>query len=142
MNNKIREYLEENEEPLLPEYQKKYKDFLIENGFGKDPSFVEFMTKYSDEMYGSEGHLADVVGDLIDYDTACSFNYSMHKYDEVPKNYISLTDDISEVYLLYNRENGHVILIEGANLKRLLDGDFDKEWNSFDSFLEDFLELN
>jgi hypothetical protein len=140
LTKKIANWLKENEETLLPEYQEKYRNFLIESGFDKKSSFVEFMSQYSDEINGSEGHLFDVVGDLIDY-TETSINYQIHTFDKVPTNYISLTDDTTECYLLYNKNDDTVVLIEGANLPRLLDEDFDKKWDSFNDFLTEFLEI-
>ncbi|MDR2204806.1 MAG: hypothetical protein LBE36_01415 [Flavobacteriaceae bacterium] len=141
LTKKITKWLKENEDALLPEYQEKYRNFLIENGFDKNSSFVEFMSQYSDEINGCEGHLFDVVGDLIDY-TKTSTNYQIHTFDKVPTNYISLTDDTTECYLLYNKDNDSVVLIEGANLQRLLDEDFDQEWGSFNDFLTEFLEID
>ena len=141
LTKKIRNWLKENEDALLPEYQEKYKKFLLENGFDKDSSFVEFMSQYSNEICGSEGNLFDVVGDLIDY-TETSVNYQIHTKDKVPSNYISLTDDTTECYLLYNKDNSSVVLVEGANLTRLLDEDFDQEWDSFNEFLLEFLEID
>lgn len=137
---KIIKWLRDNEETLLPEVQKEYKEFLLEQEFDEDSAFVDFMSQYSYEIYGSEGHLFDVVADLMDY-TETGVNYQMHNYDEVPVNYITLTDDITEYYLLYNRNDDSVILIEGANTERLLNNDFDKKWNSFNDFLIDFLEI-
>jgi len=136
------EYLDENEDKLLPEYQEKNKKFLIENGFdeNENSSFVQFMTIYSDEMLGNEGHLSDVVGDLMNY-TESSFNYQIHTNDKVPTNFISLTDDTTELYLLYNKANDNVVLVEGANLKNLLDNKFDKQWSSFNDFLIDFFQI-
>jgi len=141
LSKKVIKYLKKNEDALLPDYQKKYKAFLIENNFENDSAFLEFMSSYSGEMYGSEGHLSDVVGDLMDYSES-SFNYQMHIKGNVPDDYISLTDDTTEVYLLYNKIDGHVILIEGANDKRLADKKFDREWASFNSFLEEFFEID
>jgi hypothetical protein len=139
LDKKVKKYLRENEDMLLPEYQKKYKTFLVDNGYNKDENFVEFMSQYSGEIYGSEGHLFDVVGDLIDY-TETSVNYQMHTQDNVPTNYITLTDDITECYLLYDKNDCSIVLIEGANLKKLLAKQFDKKWNTFNDFLIEFLE--
>ncbi|RYD73082.1 MAG: hypothetical protein EOP53_20765 [Sphingobacteriales bacterium] len=141
MTEKITQYLENNEVKLLPEYQERNKKFLVENGYDENSSFVQFMTMYSDEILGSEGHLSDVVGDLMDY-TESSFNYQMHTIDRVPSNFISLTDDITGLYLLYNKNNDNVVLIEGANLKNLLESRFDKQWSAFNDFLADFFQID
>jgi hypothetical protein len=141
LSKKISNWLEENESELLPEYQEKYKRFLVANSYDKDTSFVEFMSKYSDEILGSEGHLFDVVGDLMDY-TPSSVNYQMHTQDKVPTNYIALTDNITEFYLLYDRNNGTVVTVEGANLPRLLAGKFDRKWENFNDFLAEFLGID
>lgn len=140
LKKKLVKWLKENEDKLLPEYQQKYKNFLIEQGFEENSSFVEFMFQYSDEIYGSEGHLFDVVGDLMD-NTETGVNYQLHVIDKVPANYISLTDDITEAYLLYNKDNDSVVLVEGANLQRLLNNDFDEQWDNFNDFLIDFLDI-
>lgn len=66
----------------------------------------------------------------------------MHEKEQVPLKYISLFNLETEDYLLYNKENEHVVLIEGGNIDKLKNNNFDKEWNSFNEFLEDIFELN
>jgi len=140
LTEKILNYLEENEGKLLPEFQERNTKFLVENGFDQNSSFFQFMSIYSDEMIGSEGHISDVVGDLIDY-TETSFNYQIHVNGQVPTNYISLTDNTTELFLLYDKSTDKVVLVEDGNVTNLINKKFDKVWNSFNDFLTDFFEL-
>ena len=140
LTEKILNYLEENEGKLLPKIQERNAKFLVENGFDQKSSFFQFMSLYSDEMLGSEGHISDVVGDLIDY-SETSYNYQIHINGQVPTNYISLTDNITELFLLYAKSTDKVVLVEDGNVNNLINEKFDKNWNSFNDFLTDFFEL-
>lgn len=140
LTEKLLNYLEENEGKLLPKFQERNTQFLLENGFDQNSSFFQFMSMYSDEMLGSEGHISDVVGDLIDY-TETSYNYQLHTNEQVPINYISLTDNITELFLLYDKLTDKVVLVEDVNVNNLINEKFDKKWNSFNDFLTDFFEL-
>ena len=140
LTEKILNYLEENEGKLLPKIQERNAKFLVENRKEKKSSFFQFMSLYSDEMLGSEGHISDVVGDLIDY-SETSYNYQIHINGQIPTNYISLTDNITELFLLYDKSTDKVVLVEDGNVNNLINEKFDKNWNSFNDFLTDFFEL-
>jgi len=139
LKENIRNYLEEEYGSVLPEYQEKYKNILSKYKITVDSSFFEFVSKYSDEYYGKYGLLYDIAADLSTQDNVTNL---LHEKESVPFNYISLINLETEDYLLYNIENDHVILINGGNINKLISNNFDKEWNSFNEFLEDFFELN
>ncbi|MGG6230000.1 hypothetical protein [Tenacibaculum sp. SDUM215027] len=143
LSNKIIRYLNENADSVLPEFQLKYKDKLEKLGFNEkiNGSFIEFMIKYSDEHYGSEGLLHDVMNDdIMDFEKGIT----KHLGDNygVPEKYISLFNLEVDDYLLYNKDDDSVVLIEGGNDIKLKKEEFDKKWNSFNEFLENFFELN
>ncbi|WP_298481356.1 hypothetical protein [uncultured Maribacter sp.] len=143
LSNNIKEYLEKNADLVLPEYQKKYQECLNNLGFtnNNNSSFIEFMTKYSDEYYGSEGLLFDVMNDdLMDYNNGIT-KHLIDNYS-IPIKYISLFNLEVDDYLLYNKEDNSVILIEGGNDIKLKNEEFDKKWGSFNEFLEHFFELD
>ena len=52
LTNKLKKYLENNADRVLPEFQEKYKS-IFKNELGltdeTNSSFLEFMIKYSDE---------------------------------------------------------------------------------------------
>jgi len=140
LTEKIINYLEENEGKLLPEFQERNRKFLADNGFDQKSSFFQFMSMYSDEMLGTEGHISDVVEDLMDY-SETSYNYQIHINGKIPNNYISLTDNITELFLLYDKSTGKVVLVEYANTSNLLEAIFDRQWDSFNDFLTEFFGL-
>ncbi|UTD15999.1 hypothetical protein HER15_11165 [Tenacibaculum mesophilum] len=143
LTEKIKEYLEGNADKILPQYEKDYKKRLEELGFSqkKNSSFIEFMSVYSDEYYGSEGALIDFMLDIKQFDK--SQTMILRKYDKINSKFFSLLISESDDYLLYNKDDDSVKLIEAQNMKQLSNDDYyDKKWNSFNNFLEDFFELN
>lgn len=143
LTEKIKEYLEGNADKILPQYEKDYKKKLEELGFSqkKNSSFIEFMSVYSDEYYGSEGTLIDFMLDIKQFDK--SQTMILRKYDKINSKFFSLLISESDDYLLYNKDDDSVKLIEAQNMKQLSNDDYyDKKWNSFNNFLEDFFELN
>ena len=140
LTEKIVNYLEENEGKLLPEFQERNRKFLVDSGFDQESSFFQFMSMYSDEMLGTEGHISDVIEDLMDY-SETSYNYQIHINGKIPNNYISLTDNITELFLLYDKSTGKVVLVEDGNTSNLLEGLFDRQWDSFNDFLTEFFGL-
>ena len=143
LTNKLKKYLENNADRVLPEFQEKYKS-IFKNELGltdeTNSSFLEFMIKYSDEYYGRYSYIMDVANDILDIDT--SYTKSLWNNFNVPKNYISLFNGELDDYLLYNTENDTVILVEEGNDLKLKNKSFDKKWDSFNEFLEDFFKLN
>ena len=53
--------------------------------------------------------------------------------------YISLLDFEYEDYLLYNLVDDSVVLLPDGNIECLNNKTLSKKWDSFNSFLEDFL---
>ncbi|QAR31151.1 hypothetical protein EQP59_07300 [Ornithobacterium rhinotracheale] len=143
LTEKIKKYLEENADLVLPKYQINYKKKLQELNFNEriNSSFIDFMVKYSDEYYGEEGLISDVMNDdLMDYENGLS-KHLIDNYG-VSEKYISLSNLESDDYLLYNKEDDSVKLIESQNIKELSnDKYYDKKWDSFNEFLEYFFEL-
>jgi hypothetical protein len=138
MNEKLKNYLEDNEVKLLPENQIKYSENLKNLGLDKFKDFYEFMSLYGGDLEGKMGYMFDVVNDISDEE---GVTWSLINNEDVPDYYISLQDLDYEHFLLYNKKNNHVILVENANTSNLLDENFDREWSSFNEFLEDFFEL-
>ncbi|KFA58445.1 hypothetical protein A9G48_00360 [Gilliamella sp. wkB18] len=139
LKQNIKNYLDEEYSTVLPEYQEKYKKTLLKYHINPNSAFFEFVSKYSDEYYGKYGLLYDIATDLSTDDNVTQI---LHEKEQVPLKYISLINLETEDYLLYNKENEHVVLIESGNIDKLKNNNFDKEWNSFNEFLEDFFELN
>ena len=121
-----------NEPKLLPENQAKYKEILDRNGIKKNSDFYVFMSEYGGDMDGSLGYMINVPEDLSDTDN--SVTYSLRQNEGIPDEYISLFDFEYEDYLLYNLVDDSVVLLPCLNNKTL-----SKKWDSFNSFLEDFL---
>lgn len=143
LTDKLKYYLKENADQVLPEYRDIYFSRLKELGFSeaKNSSFIEFMIKYSDEHYGSEGCLGDFMLDVKDFKN--SRTMSIRKNNNTSEKYFSLFCGESDDFLLYNIEDDSVKLIEAQNIKQLSNDEYcDKKWNSFNNFLEDFFELN
>jgi hypothetical protein len=138
MNEKIRNYLEENEVRLLEENQLKYSEILKKHNLDKYEDFYEFMRLYGGDLEGRLGYMFDVVDDIDDSE---GVTQSLIKNENVPNHYISLQDLDYEHFLLYDINNDHVIFVEGANTENLLNNNFDNQWSSFNEFLEWFFEI-
>ncbi|CAM4413219.1 hypothetical protein [Zobellia nedashkovskayae] len=143
LTDKLKKYLEENADSALPEFQEKIKN-VFKNKLGLtekiNGSFLEFMIKYSDEYYGRYSYIMDVANDILDIDT--SYTKSLWNNFNVPQNYISLYNGELDDYLLYDKETDMVVLIEEGNDIKLKTKTFDKKWDSFNEFLEDFFKLS
>ena len=81
--------------------------------------------------------MINVPEDLSDTDN--SVTYSLRQNEGVPDEYISLFDFEYEDYLLYNLADDSVVLLPDGNIECLNNNTFYKKWDSFNSFLEDFL---
>lgn len=119
------------------ENQEAYKKILVNNNINVNSDFYEFMFKYGGDIDGTLGYMMNVPEDLSQKEHSVTF--SLHKNEGVPDNFISLFDYEYEDYLLYNKNDGSVIMIEGGNMQKLSNNNYDKKWNDFNSFLEDFL---
>jgi uncharacterized protein YaaQ len=140
LSQKILTYLQD-EPKLLPESRDSYLAFLRKKGFKENSSFFELATTYGTEFNGSEGFMFNVVDDLID-ETVTGVNYNMHTIEKVPQNLISLLEDTTYAFLLYDKDNDSVILVEDAGVEKVLAGDYDKKWNTFNEFLEEFFGID
>ena len=140
INEKIINYLDENEEfKLTPEYQERFRKVLLDYGVNPNSALFDLMTTYAGEFNGKEGFIINVADDLADYNA--SVTKQLLDNERVSPNYISLFNFEFDDYLLYNKNDDSVVLIEGANTQKLLEGNFDKKWDNFEFFLEDFFEL-
>ena len=126
-----------NEPKLLPENQAKYKEILDRNGIKKNSDFYVFVSEYGGDMDGSLGYMINVPEDLSDTDN--SVTYSLRQNEGIPDEYISLFDFEYEDYLLYNLVDDSVVLLPDGNIECLNNKTLSKKWDSFNSFLEDFL---
>jgi len=144
LSEKLIDYLTENADKTLPEFRDKYLSNLKNLGFDleRNASFIEFMTNYSDEYYGAEGLLNDVMqNDLSDFENGLT-KHLITNYN-LPAKYISLFNLEVDDYLLYNKENDSVIYIDAKNIKELSNENYyDKKWATFNDFLEHFFEIN
>ncbi len=144
LTEKIKNYLEENADLVAPEYQSKYKVKLEELGFDKkiNSSFLDFMINYSDEYYGEEGLIHDVMNDdLMDYENGIT-KHLIDNYN-ISNKYVSLFNLETDDYLLYSKADDSVKLIEAQNMKELSNDEYyDEKWDSFNEFLEHFFELS
>ena len=140
LDTRVKEYLDANSGKVTPEFQEKYeKLFKHKYNVNPDSAFFEFVTQYSDELYGKYGLIYDISADLMSDDNVTEF---LQKKENLPSNYLSLINLESEDLLLYDKKNDHVVLIEGGNMNKLLTNSFDQEWSSFNDFLIDFFELD
>ena len=96
-----------------------------------------FMSEYGGDMDGSLGYMINVPEDLSDTDN--SVTYSLRQNEGIPDEYISLFDFEYEDYLLYNLVDDSVVLLPDGNIECLNNKTLSKKWDSFNSFLEDFL---
>lgn len=142
LTEKIEKYLNISKEDFI-EFIPKYQGILKE--FGEEQklsdSFVQFMSKYDSEIHGKEGFIINALDDVFEYDSSMT-KHLIDNY-EVSKKYISLFNLEVDDYLLYNKEDDSVKLVEAQNMKELSNDEYyDEKWNSFNEFLEHFFELN
>ncbi|MDA3613411.1 hypothetical protein [Polluticaenibacter yanchengensis] len=140
LSQKILTYLQD-EPTLLPENRDSYLSFLRKKGFKENSAFFQLATTYGTEFNGSEGFMFNVVRDLMD-ETVTGVNYNMHTIEKVPKNLISLLEDTTYAFLLYDKDNDSVILVEDAGVEKVLAGDYDRKWNTFNEFPEEFFDID
>ncbi|CAA0146928.1 hypothetical protein R5N98_05210 [Tenacibaculum maritimum] len=142
LTEKIKNYLSQSKEELI-EFTPMYQGILQE--FGKKEklgaSFVEFMSKYDSEIHGEEGFIINGLDDVFEYETSMT-KHLIDTYN-IPIQYISLFNLEIDDYLLYNKENDTVKLIEAKNIGELSNDEYyDQKWGSFNEFLEYFFNLN
>jgi hypothetical protein len=141
IDKRILNYLDETDEfKLVPEFQEKFKRVLLNQKVSENSALFDLMTTYSGEFRGSEGFIINVAEDLEDFENSVTKN--LLDNENVPDNYISLFNFELEGYLLYDKTNDSVVLIETGDIDKLLSKQFDKEWKSSNDFLVDFFELS
>lgn len=142
LTEKIKNYLnlsKDNFIEFIPKYQEVLKKFGEEQNL--NISFIQFMSKYDSEIHGKEGFIINALDDVFEYDNSMT-KHLIHNYN-VSNKYMSLFNLEVDDYLLYNKEDDSVKLIEAPNIKELSNDDYyDKKWDSFNEFLEDFFELS
>ena len=143
LTEKIIKYLKSSSDnfiEFIPEYQRTLKKYALENGFSHN-DFVDFMSKYDSEIHGCEGFIINSLDDLVDYENSIT-KHLIENYG-ISEKYISLFNLEIDDYLLYNKEDDSVKLIEAQNMKELSNDEYyDEKWDSFNDFLEHFFELN
>lgn len=141
IDKQIIEYLDDNDEfKLLPEYQDRFKKILIDYGVNENSALIDLMSTYSGEFHGKEGFIINVADDLSEYDN--SVTKQLVDNEGISANYISLFNFEFDDYLLYNKEDDSVVLINGGNIDKLKANNFDKKWNSFNEFLLDYFGIS
>jgi hypothetical protein len=142
LSDKIRTYLRNEKTAILPEHQEPIRKALLAVGCAEDKnsSFVEFITQYSDEHYGKQGLMFDLGADLLDLPSSVANSHWSE--GGVPRCFLPLVNHETEAYLFYNTSDDSVVLVEDGSLPRLLAGDHDGFWPSFNDFLEDHFELS
>jgi transposase-like protein len=138
LSEKILKYLKKT--PTKPfAYQKKYKYNFETYGFttGLNASFLEFMIR-CDEYSGSQGFIMDVANDMLDFEN--SVIRHLRNHNGLGKQYYALYNLELDDFLLYNKDNDNVKLIEAQHMNKLSDESYyGKKWPSFNGFL--FVEL-
>ncbi len=142
LSNLISSYLKSN--GVLkhnPEISEEFRAILKDNGFNEqnNSEIIEFMSVYGDEFSGTIGSISNLAEDLS-YGNKSNDSY-LKLENDIPDNYFQLFIPEYDDYLLYNNEDDSIILIEGGSDIRLKNKDYDKKWNSFNDFLEEFLGL-
>lgn len=90
LTEKLKTYLQDKVDEVLPKYQEEYRSVLHALGFNSaiNGSFVEFMSVYCDEHYDILGLIHDIMNDdLSDIENGVS---KQLWNNNVPKKYISL----------------------------------------------------
>ncbi|QIH34259.1 hypothetical protein [Sphingobacterium sp. DR205] len=90
LTEKLKTYLQDKVDEVLPKYQEEYRSVLQALGFNSaiNGSFVEFMSVYSDEHYGKLGLIHDIMNDdLSDIENGVS---KQLWNNNSPEKYISL----------------------------------------------------
>lgn len=141
LTEKIKNYLnlsKDNFIEFIPKYQETLKKFGEEQNLSR--SFIQFMSKYDSEIHGKEGFIINALDDIFEYDNSMT-KHLIDNYN-VSNKYISLFNLEVDDYLLYNKEDDSVKLIEAQNMKKLSNNEyFDQKWDSFNEFLEHFFDL-
>ncbi len=143
LDDRITERLGQSPGPLPAEVQARHRAALLAAGCSeaKNSSFIEFVAVFSDEHQGRFGSLADLGPDLCALEEGKDSVAGLLWSEGVPRRFLPLTSLETEAYFLYDTDDDSVVLVEDGSLPRLLAGDVDQRWPSFDAFLAGFFDL-
>lgn len=125
------------ETPL--EVREQFKKNLLKIGLKeRNSSFVEFWSRFGDEVYGKYGHLLDFNYEVEDF--ADSYTSQLREEEGLNKKYLSILSSELDDYIFYDIKTDTVLFVSAENFDDFLeDGTYDKKWDSFNSFLTEFL---
>ena len=133
---KFVQFLDKKFDKVLPKYTEEYNSKFNELGFNKiNSDFVEFWSKYNDEIKGKLGILYPFAYEIRDFDK--SLTKILRKQLNLPIQYYSLFNFENEDFLFYAKDTDNVIFIKSNNIQKfLIDNYCDKKWDTFKDFLE------
>lgn len=144
LSKKVENYLMQNFDEILPEYQSQNREILKNLGLDseKNAAFAEFMARFSDVYFSEKLQLQmqDVMSDeLADLQGNC-FTAVLVEHYGLPPNYIALSEEGCDSLLLYDSDSDAVIILENTDETPINPQNFTQKWQSFNAFLEDFVE--
>ena len=142
LDNRFKEYLDEEFGRIMPEQQEKYREMFKKLGFSEvNQDFVEFWSTYSDEIYGEIGYLVDLAMDLEDFSN--SQTQVLRENLGLPENYFSLLHDELDDYILYDKNTDEVFFVEADAIQNFIENkEFSRHWESFEGFIKEYLNYN
>ena len=142
LDNRFKEYLDEEFGRIMPEQQEKYREMFKKLGFSEvNQDFVEFWSTYSDEIYGEIGYLVDLAMDLEDLPS--SQTEALRENLGLPDNYFSLLHDELDDYILYDKNTDEVFFVEADAIQNFIENkEFSRHWDSFEGFIKEYLNYN
>ena len=142
LDNRFKEYLDEEFGRIMPEQQEKYREMFKKLGFSEvNQDFVEFWSTYSDEIYGEIGYLVDLAMDLEDFSN--SQTQVLRENIGLPENYFSLLHDELDDYILYDKNTDEVFFVEADAIQNFIENkEFSRHWESFEGFIKEYLNYN
>ena len=142
LDNRFKEYLDEEFGRIMLEEQEKYREMFRKLGFGEvNQDFVEFWSTYSDEIYGEISYLVDLAMDLEDFSN--SQTQVLRENIGLPENYFSLLHDELDDYILYDKNTDEVFFVETDDIQNFIENkEFSRHWDSFEVFIKEYLNYN
>ena len=142
LDNRFKEYLDEEFGRIMPEQQEKYREMFKKLGFSEvNQDFVEFWSTYSDEIYGEIGYLVDLAMDLEDFSN--SQTQVLRENLGLADNYFSLLNDELDDYILYDKNTDEVFFVEADAIQNFIENkEFSRHWESFEGFIKEYLNYN
>ena len=142
LSKAIINYLKRNNFYLDKE-EKNYTKALLDLGIDLESDLAYFCLHTTEMSFkGRAGSIDNVCWYLI-YSTYARRIESLQSYLGLPKEYIPLDSFETEGGFFYNRQTGEVLELElGQKLIDFQNGKLQPQWESFNSFLEWFFELD